>query len=210
MPACGRPWRTAELDAVDGRRPRARARGPLRRRPHLERGDGAGGRAAALAAGYRHHDVLPVEGSGRAGRLAAVRVACRDRRVRASTGPGSGARCARRASSPPPAIVALETMVERLADDHAHARELADARRGALPGQRRPRRGRDQHRLRAAARPPRRSARPPRGRGRAGGHHRRRHRALRHPQGRRRRRARPRDRRAADRRSRVRADRART
>ena len=36
-------------------------------------------------------------------------------------------------------IVALETMVERLADDHARARRLADALADALPGQRRSR-----------------------------------------------------------------------
>ena len=45
-------------------------------------------------------------------------------------------------------IVALETMVERLADDHVRARRLADALARALAGQRRPRDDPHEHRVR--------------------------------------------------------------
>ena len=53
-------------------------------------------------------------------------------------------------------IVALETMVERLADDHARARTLADALAELFPGSVDPDRGRDQHRVRARRRAARR------------------------------------------------------
>ena len=45
-------------------------------------------------------------------------------------------------------VVALETMVDRLADDHERARRLAGRARRPLPGQRRARTRRDQHRVR--------------------------------------------------------------
>ena len=45
-------------------------------------------------------------------------------------------------------VVALETMVDRLADDHERARRLAGRARRSLPGQRRSRTRRDQHRVR--------------------------------------------------------------
>ena len=63
-------------------------------------------------------------------------------------------------------VVALETMVDRLADDHARARRLADALAERFPGQRRSRTRRDQHRVRARERAPgrhRRRRSPPRG-----------------------------------------------
>ena len=66
----------------------------------------------------------------------------RDRRRRARTGRGSAAGCARPGVIAAAGVVALETMVERLADDHARARRLADALADALPGQRRSRDGR--------------------------------------------------------------------
>ena len=86
-------------------------------------------------------------------------------------------------------VVALETMVERLADDHARARRLAEVRRRRVPRQRRPG-GRSHTNIVCArgGRVPARPARRARERRGARGHRRPRHRPLRHPQGRRRRR----------------------
>ena len=78
-------------------------------------------------------------------------------------------------------IVALETMVERLADDHARARRLAEAVADAFPASVDPARGADEHRLRPRRARSRRPARRPRGRRRARGHHRSRHRAASSP-----------------------------
>ena len=88
-------------------------------------------RPASPAADYARRvddgDVLPVEGPGRARRLGAGRAGRRDRRGAAASASGWAAACARRASSPPPAWSRCETMVDRLADDHARARRLAEA-----------------------------------------------------------------------------------
>ena len=66
-------------------RARRRARGALRRRADLERGDRhSASRRASSIGRRRHRDVLPVEGLERAGRLVAVRPGRRDRR-----GPGA-------------------------------------------------------------------------------------------------------------------------
>ena len=74
MPASGRPWRTAELDAVDGRRARARARGPLSTAPasgtRRSRSEVA---PSALAAGTDTTMFCLSKGLERAGRLVAVR-----------------------------------------------------------------------------------------------------------------------------------------
>ena len=84
-------------------------------------------------------------------------------------------------------IVALETMVERLADDHARARRLADALGRPVRRQRRSRDGRDQHRVRRRSTVcPTRSSSGSRTAGSLR-HDRRADRALRDPQGRRRR-----------------------
>ena len=88
-------------------------------------------------------DVLAVclsQGPRRAGRLAGGRHA-RTRSPRPGcVASGWAAGCARSASSPRPALYALDHHVERLADDHAHARLLAEAC-GVDPAD-----GRDQHR----------------------------------------------------------------
>ena len=62
-------------------------------------------------------------------------------------------------------IVALETMVERLADDHARAHRLAEALAERFPAARRSRDGADEHRVRGVGRAPgrlrRAASRPP-------------------------------------------------
>ena len=63
-------------------------------------------------------------------------------------------------------IVALETMVERLADDHRRARTLAARALRPLARIRRPHRGAHQHRVRATRETAGRDRRPPRRRGR--------------------------------------------
>ncbi len=133
MPACGRPWRPAELDAVTGVRARPRVRRALRRRPHLERRHRARCVTGRAGRGHRHHDVLPVEGVERAGRLTAVRRAgarrrgpCRAIAPRRRHAPGG---CDRGRRS-------------RRAGDHGRApgrrprpaRELADALAEVFPG----------------------------------------------------------------------------
>ena len=191
MPACGRPWRVAELDAVVAVARAHGARGALRRRAHLERGDRARRRAADARRGTRHGDVLPVEGAGarRSARCCAARapLIAEARAHRSRLGGGMRQAGVIAAAG----IVALETMVERLADDHARARRARRrARRARSPAASIP----------TASRPT--SSAPARPRSRADlldalaadgvlrGHHRRRHRPLRHPQGRRRRRPR--------------------
>ena len=96
MPASGRPWRVAEVDAV------ATVARDARLAVHC---DGARIWNAAIALGVgaararrrrRHRDVLPVEGPRRAGRLAAVRRPRDvDRRRARRTGRASAAGCAR-------------------------------------------------------------------------------------------------------------------
>ena len=160
MPASGRPWRVAELEAVTAVRARRRLRGALRRCADLERRRRARHRAERAHRRYRHHHVLPVEGVERTGGLVALRTAGVDHRGARATrpprrrhAPGRGDRRRRR----------------RRARNHgrapgrrprpgAHAGRRA---RGAVPRLRRPRTGRDQHRVRPrrspAARPPRRA-----------------------------------------------------
>ena len=71
----------------------------------------------------------------------------------------SAAACARRASSPPAGLYALEHNIERLADDHRRVPRAGRAA-GARPGpRRRPRQGADEHGLRRHAR--QRARRPP-------------------------------------------------
>ena len=79
-----------------------------------------------------------------------------DRRRRGCCASGSAAACARPASSPRPACTRCDHHLERLAEDHEHARLLAE-RLG-----RRPVGGRDQHRRAGRRRPRRWSPRRPR------------------------------------------------
>ena len=74
----------------------------------------------------RHGHALPLEGARLPARRDHRRLARADgaRPARAST--TSAARCARPASSPRPALYALDHNVERLADDHERARRLAE------------------------------------------------------------------------------------
>ena len=117
MPAHGRPLTVAEVGAVVGVA-RARAAGALRRCAHLERGDRARRRAVGARRRLRHRDVLPLEGARRAGRIGALRergVIAEARVHRQRFGGGMRQAGVIAAAG----IVALETMVERLADDHA-------------------------------------------------------------------------------------------
>ena len=70
---------------------------------------------------------LPVQGARRPGRLADGGLARRHRRRRGSAASGWAAACARSASWPLPGCTPSTHHVERLADDHAHARLLAEA-----------------------------------------------------------------------------------
>jgi len=133
MPACGRPWRTAELDAVTAV---AHEHGLA---VHC---DGARIWNAAIALGVAPRDLTagtettmfclskglsaPV-GSVLCGSRAVIDEA-RAQRARL----GGGMRQAGVIAAA--GIVALETMVERLADDHARARALADALAERFPG----------------------------------------------------------------------------
>ena len=82
----------------------------------------------------RHHHVLPVEGVERAGGLVALRTARRRSPRRATHRPRLGGGMRQAGVIAAAGVVALETMVERLADDHARARTLADALADAFPG----------------------------------------------------------------------------
>ena len=212
MPACGRP--VARHRGRRGRR--GRARRTASRCTATARGSGTRPSRSTYCAerARRRADTVMFclsKGLARAGGLVALRTARRRSPRRAATAPASAAACARPGVIAAAGIVALETMVERLADDHARARTLADVLARAVPRVRRPR-----HWSRPTSCAPRGEPCPPEllaalaARGRARRHHRRRHRALRDPQGRRRRRAS----RRADRRcstgSRVAADAGRT
>ena len=72
---------------------------------------------------------LPVQGPRRPDRLADGRLGGRDRRGAGAGASGWAAGCVRSACSRRPACYALDHHVERLADDHAHARLLAEALR---------------------------------------------------------------------------------
>ena len=74
----------------------------------------------------RQRDVLRLEGPERADRLAALRHATSSSPARAASAACSAAICARPACSPPPASWRWSSMVERLADDHRTAKQLAD------------------------------------------------------------------------------------
>ena len=195
MPASGRPWRAGR--GRRGGRRRARATGSrctATARASGTRRSRSACRRRSSSAACRHRDVLPVEGARRAGRLAALRhrATRSPRRARDRSRLGGGMRQAGVIAAA--GIVALETMVERLADDHARARRARRRRSpSAFPGSVDPDAVETNivcARAERASRPT--SARRARGRGVLRRHHRRRHRALRHPQGRRRRRPRPR------------------
>jgi threonine aldolase len=133
MPAGGRPWRRSEVDAVAGE---ARAHGLG---VHC---DGARVWNAAVATGLSPRELCaPVDtvmfclskglaapvGSVLCGSRPAVDAA-REQRARLG---GAWRQAGVIAAA---GIVALETMVERLADDHARARRLADALADRFPG----------------------------------------------------------------------------
>jgi threonine aldolase len=133
MPACGRPWRLAELDAVTDR---AHAHGLA---VHC---DGAriwnastavGESPATLAHGTDTVMFCLSKGLGApvgsllCGRADAIAAARADRARL-----GGGMRQAGVIAAA--GVVALEHMVDRLADDHARAHRLADALAGRFPG----------------------------------------------------------------------------
>ena len=99
----------------------------LRRGPDLERVGRHRRPAARVRGAVRHPLGLPVQGTRRARGLAGRDVGGARRRRPASSGAGSAAACARPGSWPLPARYALDHHLERLADDHAHARLLAEA-----------------------------------------------------------------------------------
>ena len=128
MPASGRPWRIAELRSRDPTPRAERARDPLRRRADLERGRSRS--ACRRSISSRECDTAmfclskglaaPV-GSLLCGTARRDRRGARDHRSRI----GGAMRQAGVIAAA--GIVALETMVDRLRDDHARARTLADA-----------------------------------------------------------------------------------
>ena len=133
-PACWR-WRTPIISAAGpcfpgahrcpgGRRPRERAAHASGRRAHLQRGNRhrRAGRGSGGEHGYRLF--LFVQGPFGAGGLAVVRlggVHARARRVRKMLG-GAMRQAGVLAAA---GLVALDTMVDRLRDDHANAQRLA-------------------------------------------------------------------------------------
>jgi threonine aldolase len=133
MPASGRPWRLTELHAVTTV---ARAHGIA---VHC---DGAriwnaaiavGASPSELAAGTDTVMFCLSKGLGApvGSLLCGARTAIAEARVERSR-LGGGMRQAGVIAAA--GVVALETMVERLADDHARARELADALAELFPG----------------------------------------------------------------------------
>ena len=118
----GRPWPLDRLEAVAG------VGVPVHpgRRPPVQRGGGhRDQRGGAL--GRRHHrDVLPVQGPRRPGGIAAGRPGRRDRPGSAERKRlGGGMRQVGILAAA--GLVALDTMVDRLAEDHRRARRLAEA-----------------------------------------------------------------------------------
>ena len=109
-------------------RRRARGRRARRRRPDLERA--RRDRHPARRRTARCADVLAVclsKGLGAPVGSLVVGTAARDRPRRGSGASGSAAGCGRSASWRRPGLHALDHHVERLADDHEHARLLAEA-----------------------------------------------------------------------------------
>ncbi len=133
MPASGRPWRVAEVDAVAG---------AARRHGLALHCDGARIWNAAIALGVAPAELTATtdtvmfclsKGLGApVGSLlcgpAATIAAAREERARL----GGGMRQAGVIAAA--GIVALETMVERLADDHARARRIAEVLADRFPG----------------------------------------------------------------------------
>ena len=121
------------VQVVDGAARRGRRRqgvrlpGPPRRGAHLERGRGARRGAGDAHRGRRHGDDVSLEGAVRAGGLAAGARRASASRRRTACARCSAAACARRVSSRRPGSYALETLVPRLAEDHANARLLGAA-----------------------------------------------------------------------------------
>ena len=155
MPASGRPWRAAEVAEVADAAHGHRLARPLRRRPDLERVGRARGRPRGSCA-RRVDTVMFCLSKGLAAPIGsrALRApgrrspTARDERARL----GGGWRQAGVIAAA--GIVALETMVERLADDHARARRLADALADRFPGSVDPSTVRDEHRVRRRRPPP--------------------------------------------------------
>ena len=127
----GRSWPLERLAARGRRRP---ARAP-RRRPALERRGRLRARTAGGAGRGRHHrDVLPVEGA-RAPRSARCSPGPADLigRGPASSASASAAAMRQVGILAAAGLVALDH-VDRLADDHARARRLAEAAAARWPG----------------------------------------------------------------------------
>jgi threonine aldolase len=133
MPACGRPWRMAELDAVTD---------VAREHGFAVHCDGARIWNAAIALGVSPGELaagtdttmfcLSKGLSAPVGSLlCGSRAVIAEARVERSR-LGGGMRQAGVIAAA--GVVALETMVERLADDHARARRLAEALAEAFPG----------------------------------------------------------------------------
>ena len=135
----GLAWRTRTTAAAAGST-RSRASPTIARWAH-EHGlamhlDGArlmnavvaiGHPGARVGAALRHGLDLLLQGAGRPGRLGPGGHRPRRSARPAGSASSSAAGCARRASSPPPALYALDHHVERLAEDHANAQILAAA-----------------------------------------------------------------------------------
>ena len=115
------------------RRPRGRAARARGRGAALERGRGAGRRAARAGGGGGHGDGHAVQGPVRARGSLLARPPRRDRGGAPRAQAARAAGCARSGSWPRRGWSAMETMVPRLAEDHANARLLAEAL-AALPG----------------------------------------------------------------------------
>ena len=116
----------AEQRAVIAAARELRAQGPPRRRAHLERGHRARRRARGAGGRRRHGNDLSLEGLGApAGSLVAStreRIV-EARRIRKLLGGGMRQAGVLAAAG----LVALETLVPRLAEDHANARLLGEA-----------------------------------------------------------------------------------
>jgi threonine aldolase len=133
MPACGRPWRTAELDAVTA---------VAHEQGFAVHCDGARIWNASIALGVAPADLtagtdttmfcLSKGLSAPVGSLlCGSRALIDEARAQRSRLGGAMRQAGVIAAA---GIVALETMVERLADDHARARVLADALADLFPG----------------------------------------------------------------------------
>ena len=146
MEACGTPWDLAALDAVVGRRP-ARLHG---RRPAVQRLGGDRHRRRRLRRPRRRGDDVPVEGPGRAGRARVIAGRADDMERARLERKRLGGSMRQSGVLAAPALLAVRENVERLADDHARARRLAEAVAERWPGTPRSRPGPHQHRGGAA------------------------------------------------------------